>query len=104
LSLVGDEAAGHAAGRATTDSEPRVRTAAIIVLAKNETPGRTEVLARLLHDQEWPVRQMAAGALMDIGDVAALPRLRERLEHEEEEPTRTAILAAIENLERRSVR
>jgi HEAT repeat protein len=102
LSMLGDELAGPSAIRAVADQEPSVRTAAIIALANNDVSGREQALTRLLDDKEPPVRQMAAGALAEIGALGSVPRLRERLEREDDQHARSALEEAIATLEGRS--
>jgi HEAT repeat protein len=102
LSIAHDGIAGHAALRAISDPEPLVRTSAAVALGKNDVVGRGEALMGLLEDPEWPVRQMAAVILMDVGEVRALPVLQQRLEREEDENARAAMRRAIAGLEQRS--
>lgn len=87
-------------GRSPIPSLSFAPTAAV-VLANNDVVGRSEVLIGLLDDPEGPVRQMAAAALVEIGDVGALPRLRDRVQREGDEHARAAMRRAIVSLEER---
>jgi HEAT repeat protein len=100
LSLTRDDTAASSALRATSDAEPGVRTAAVLVLGKEDSPDRIRALCRLLDDPDSPVRQMVAGAMMDVGDVEFLPALRAVVERETNDQARDAQLAAIAALER----
>ena len=81
--------------------EPLVRTTVAVALANKDVVGRAEALMGLLDDPEGPVRQMAAAALVEIGDVGALPRLRDRVEREGDDHARAAMRRAIVSLEER---
>ena len=96
-----DELVGHSALRAVSDPEPLVRTTVAVALANKDVVGRAEALMGLLDDPEGPVRQMAAAALVEIGDVGALPRLRDRVEREGDDHARAAMRRAIVSLEER---
>lgn len=78
------------------------RTEAIHSIALLDTPARMDALGRLLDHSDRGVRQHAAESLGQVGDALVLPTLRHRLTVERVPQVRSAITAAISEVEGRA--
>ncbi len=81
------------------DAEERAE--AVSAIAGLDTPARMDALGRLLDHSDRGVRQHAAEALGQIGDALVLPTLRHRVGIERVPQVRTALNAAIHEIEAR---
>lgn len=86
------------------DQEMDERLEAINGLSAIDGPEKVDALVRLLRFNDAQVRRRAAQALGRVGDALVIPALRERRRRERTRPVRTAIDAAIREIEGRTSR
>ena len=99
LGRVGGEAAADAARTALGREEPELVQAAVGVVAAHGSRERVEELVPLVGHAHWAVRAEVIAALAERTVVSAVPAILRRLETEQDDFVREAILRALRRLE-----
>ncbi|HKV04924.1 MAG TPA: HEAT repeat domain-containing protein [Candidatus Acidoferrales bacterium] len=72
------------------------------LLASDNSSGTLDELSEALGDKNWAVRAAAARSLAKLNHTAAIPRLKDMMETDKEQPARFAAAAAIIRLNERA--
>ena len=93
---VDDESANEMlASVARDESDPELKGYAVEELVDREAPQALDALLHVLNDTDIDLREQAAEGLEALEDPRAIPGLRARLELEEDEWVRDALLSAL---------
>jgi HEAT repeat protein len=99
LNEIGGEAAAGRAVALVERSEPELVREAVICIGRHGDAEALDTLVPLVSHADWSVRAEAIQALADRGMVRAVPPILRRLETEQDEFVRDAILRALKRLE-----
>ena len=99
LAALGSETRDEEVLAGLHDQSSEVRMFAAAAGRDAGTPAVTQRLLELVADDDWLVRQQAAGALGHIGDASTVPYLEKRLEEESDEDVQAAIRETLDQLE-----
>ena len=84
---------------ARNEADPELKGYAVEELVDREAPEALDALLAVLEDPDTDLREQAAEGLEDLADNRAIPGLYARLEKEEDEWVRDAILSALETVD-----
>jgi len=99
LSAIGGGAAARACLLLLQERDPELVIAAIGCVGKHGEPEDLTELRPLVSHSHWSVRAECIGALSERGVVGAVPAILRRLETEQDDFVRAAILRALKRLE-----
>ncbi len=84
---------------ARNESDPELKGYAVEELVDREAPQALDALLHVLNDADIDLREQAAEGLESLEDPRAIPSLRARLELEEDEWVRDALLSALSSVD-----
>jgi HEAT repeat protein len=99
LAAIGGEAAAQACAPLLQVQDPELVLAALNCIGKHADPESVEALVPLISHGHWSVRAESIAMLSERGVVKAVPAILRRLESEQDDFVRDAILRALKRLE-----
>ncbi|MFQ5514591.1 MAG: HEAT repeat domain-containing protein [Myxococcota bacterium] len=84
---------------ARQEPDPELKGYAVEELVDREAPEAVEALLAVLDDEDADLREQAAEGLEELEDKGAIPALYKRLEVEQDEWVRDAILSALDTMD-----